>query len=168
MSLQYEEEEAYKREQANKPADFLAPYLVSFKGQLNEEESMKAYKACLTDLRSRFVVLLNNLQRQYEDVRFLVIIFSNYSHNVHTFHRQLTSEAKSLNRFLNKFENQFDNFDYNRLVTQAKDLELRKRMLQQRLTFTHQESQKKYDLVKSAMLKDPRLKLVFDDDSSSQ
>lgn len=80
----------------------------------------------------------------------------------------MTSEAKSLNRFLNKFENQFDNFDYNRLVTQAKDLELRKRMLQQRLTFTHQESQKKYDWVKSAMLKDPRLKLVFEDESSSE
>lgn len=81
--MQYEEEEAYKREQANKPADFLAPYLVSFNGKLNEEESMKAYKACLTDLRSRFVVLLNNLQRQYEDVRFIVIFILNNSHKSH-------------------------------------------------------------------------------------
>lgn len=54
---------------ANKPADFLAPYLVSYNNEeLTEDQSMEAYKACLSDLRSRFVVLLNNLQRQYEDV----------------------------------------------------------------------------------------------------
>ncbi|KAH8417308.1 hypothetical protein KR222_008691 [Zaprionus bogoriensis] len=144
---QYEEEEEQKRIVASKPADFLAPYLVSYNEQeLTEEQSMTAYNACLNDLKSRFVLLLNNLQRQYED---------------------LTSEAKSLNRFLNKFENQFDNFDYNRLVQQAKDLELRKRMVQQRLTFTHQESQKKYEWVKSSLQKDPRLCLKKEEESSS-
>ncbi|XP_034488171.1 coiled-coil domain-containing protein lobo [Drosophila innubila] len=145
---QYNEEEEQKREIASKPADFLAPYLIPYKDQeqLTQEQSMGAYHACLNDLKTRFVVLLNNLQRQYED---------------------LTSEAKSLNRFLNKFENQFDNFDYNRLVQQAKDLELRKRMVQQRLTLTHQESQKKYEWVKASLQKDPRLNLNAEDEKSS-
>lgn len=136
---------------------------------------MEAYKACLSDLRSRFVVLLNNLQRQYEDVRYIIdynliycIIILLYNNSIQPlFNQQLTSEAKSLNRFLNKFENQFDNFDYNRLVQQAKELELKKRMVQQRLTFTHQESQKKYDWVKGAMLKDPRLHLRKEVETSS-
>lgn len=35
---------------------------------LTYEESWAAYNACLNDLKSRFVVLLNDLQRQYEDV----------------------------------------------------------------------------------------------------
>lgn len=39
---------------------------------------MDAYKACLSDLRSRFVVLLNNLQRQYEDVRYFNILILYY------------------------------------------------------------------------------------------
>lgn len=82
-------------------------------------------------------------------------------------YQQLTSEAKSLNRFLNKFENQFDNFDYNRLVQQAKDLELRKRMVQQRLTLTHQESQKKYEWVKASLQKDHRLNLKMEEEKNS-
>ncbi|KAH8406514.1 hypothetical protein KR215_003942 [Drosophila sulfurigaster] len=144
----YEQEQQHKKEMASKPADFLAPYLIPYKDQeqLTQEQSMGAYNACLNDLKTRFVVLLNNLQRQYED---------------------LTSEAKSLNRFLNKFENQFDNFDYNRLVQQAKDLELRKRMVQQRLTLTHQDSQKKYEWVKASLLKDPRLNLKGEEEKSS-
>ncbi|XP_017079987.2 coiled-coil domain-containing protein lobo [Drosophila eugracilis] len=135
---QFEEEEELKKEIASKPADFLAPYLVPYKDQeeLTPEQSLNAYNACLNDLKSRFVSLLNNLQRHYED---------------------LTSESKSLNRFLNKFENQFDNYDYKRLVQQSKDLELNKRMVQQRLTLTHEESQKKYEVVKNSLLKDSRL-----------
>ncbi|XP_017856256.1 PREDICTED: coiled-coil domain-containing protein lobo [Drosophila arizonae] len=145
---QFKEEQEKKRELSSKPADFLAPYLVPFKDQdeLTQEQSVAAYNACLNDLKSLFVTLLNNLQRQYED---------------------LTSEAKSLNRFLNKFENQFDNFDYNRLVQQAKDLELRKRMVQQRLTLTHQESQKKYEWVKASLQKDPRLNLKMEEEKES-
>ncbi|EDW66467.2 coiled-coil domain-containing protein lobo isoform X1 [Drosophila virilis] len=145
---QFKEELEQKREIASKPADFLAPYLVPYKLQdeLTQEQAVGAYHACLNDLKTRFVTLLNNLQRQYED---------------------LTSEAKSLNRFLNKFENQFDNFDYNRLVQQAKDLELRKRMVQQRLTLTHQESQKKYEWVKASLQKDPRLNLKMEDKKTS-
>ncbi|TDG39687.1 hypothetical protein AWZ03_013891 [Drosophila navojoa] len=145
---QFKEEQEKKRELASKPADFLAPYLVPFKDQdeLTQEQSVAAYNACLNDLKTLFVTLLNNLQRQYED---------------------LTSEAKSLNRFLNKFENQFDNFDYNRLVQQAKDLELRKRMVQQRLTLTHQESQKKYEWVKASLQKDPRLNLKMEEEKES-
>ncbi|KAH8295267.1 hypothetical protein KR018_009457 [Drosophila ironensis] len=140
---QFEEEEELKREIASKPADFLAPYMVPYKdqGELTQEQSMIIYNACLNDLKSRFVSLLNNLQRQYED---------------------LTSESKSLSRFLNKFENQFDNYDYKRLVQQSKSLELNKRMVQQRLTLTHEESQKKYETVKASLLKDPRLNLKKD------
>ncbi|KAH8251910.1 hypothetical protein KR038_010902 [Drosophila bunnanda] len=139
---QFEEEEELKKEIASKPADFLAPYLVPYQGELTPEQSLYAYNACLNDLKSRFVSLLNNLQRHYED---------------------LTSESKSLNRFLNKFENQFNNYDYKRLVQQSKDLELNKRMVQQRLTLTHEESQKKYELVKSSLLKDTRLNLKKED-----
>ncbi|KAH8294045.1 hypothetical protein KR054_007712 [Drosophila jambulina] len=135
---QFEEEEELKREIASKPADFLAPYLVPYQDELTPEQSLYAYNACLNDLKTRFVSLLNNLQRHYED---------------------LTSESKSLNRFLNKFENQFSNYDYKRLVQQSKDLELNKRMVQQRLTLTHEESQKKYEVVKNSLLKDPRLNL---------
>lgn len=67
---QFEEEEELKREIASKPADFLAPYLVPYKLQdeLTPEQSLYAYNACLNDLKSRFVSLLNNLQRHYEDV----------------------------------------------------------------------------------------------------
>ncbi|EDV93877.1 GH19573 [Drosophila grimshawi] len=146
---QHEEEQESKREIASKPADFLAPYLIPFKNQgvLTQTQSIEAYNACLNDLKTRFVTLLNNLQRQYED---------------------LTSESKSLNRFLNKFEVQFNNFDYNRLVQQAKDLELRKRMVQQRLTLTHEESQKKYEWVKASLQKDPRLNLKTEDKSSDE
>ncbi|XP_052846289.1 coiled-coil domain-containing protein lobo [Drosophila gunungcola] len=141
---QFEEEEELKKEIASKPADFLAPYLVPYKHQeeLTPEQSLNAYNACLNDLKSRFVSLLNNLQRHYED---------------------LTSESKSLNRFLNKFENQFNNYDYKRLVQQSKDLELNKRMVQQRLTLTHEESQKKYEIVKNSLLKDSRLNFKKDD-----
>ncbi|ALC47937.1 lobo [Drosophila busckii] len=145
---QHAEEEEHKRDMASKPADFLAPYLVPFKDKvLNPEESLIIYNACLNDLKTRFVTLLNILQRQYED---------------------LTSESKSLNRFLNKFENQFDNFDYNHLVTQAKDLELKKRMVQQRLTLTHQESQKKYEWVKASLQKDERLNLKREEENTSE
>uniref|UniRef100_A0A6P4EL67 Dynein regulatory complex subunit 7 n=1 Tax=Drosophila rhopaloa TaxID=1041015 RepID=A0A6P4EL67_DRORH len=141
---QFEEEEELKKEIASKPADFLAPYLVPYKHQeeLTQEQSLNAYNACLNDLKSRFVSLLNNLQRHYED---------------------LTSESKSLNRFLNKFENQFNNYDYKRLVQQSKDLELNKRMVQQRLTLTHEESQKKYEIVKNSLLKDSRLNFKKED-----
>lgn len=53
----------------SQPADFLAPYLVSYhKPKLNPVESRAAYNACLTDLKTRFVHLLNQLQRQYENV----------------------------------------------------------------------------------------------------
>ncbi|XP_065721453.2 coiled-coil domain-containing protein lobo [Drosophila suzukii] len=141
---QFEEEEELKKEIASKPADFLAPYLVPYKDQdeLTPEQSLNAYNSCLNDLKSRFVSLLNNLQRHYED---------------------LTSESKSLNRFLNKFENQFNNYDYKRLVQQSKDLELNKRMVQQRLTLTHEESQKKYEIVKNSLLKDSRLNFKKED-----
>ncbi|XP_030383025.1 coiled-coil domain-containing protein lobo [Scaptodrosophila lebanonensis] len=143
---QHEEEEEHRREIAGKPADFLAPYLVPFGNQeLTFEQSAYVYNACLNDMKIRFVNLLNNLQRQYED---------------------LTSESKSLKRFLTKFENQFDTYDYRRLVQQAKDIELNKRMVQQRLTLTHEESQKKYENVKASLLKDPRLNLPQDPDQS--
>ncbi|EDW83971.2 uncharacterized protein Dwil_GK13397 [Drosophila willistoni] len=146
---QFEEEEEHKREVASKPADFLAPYLIPYKHQeeLTPEQSLYAYNECLNDLKTRFVNLLNNLQRQYED---------------------LTSESKSLTRFLNKFENQFNNYDYRRLVEQAKALELNKRMVQQRLTLTHEESQKKYEEVKASLLKDARLNLKTDEMKNSE
>ncbi|XP_065356734.1 coiled-coil domain-containing protein lobo [Calliphora vicina] len=133
------DEEVYQRELKAKPADFLAPYLVAYKNRkLTYEESWTAYNACLFDLKSRFVGLLNDLQRQYED---------------------LTTESKSLQRFLNKFENQFNNNDYEQLVTEAKEIGLNKRMVQQRLTLTHEGSQKKYETVKESLMCDSRLNL---------
>ncbi|XP_053969983.1 coiled-coil domain-containing protein lobo-like [Anastrepha ludens] len=133
------EEEMFKLDLATKPADFLAPYLVPYKNRpLSFEESWAAYNACLNDLKSRFVRLLNELQRQYED---------------------LTTEAKSLNRFLNKFEDQFDNHNYESLVEQANTIASQKRMVQQRLTLTHEESQKKYETVKNSLMRDVRLQL---------
>jgi len=76
--IQFEEEEELKKEIASKPADFLAPYLVPYKHQeeLTPEQSQNAYNACLNDLKSRFVSLLNNLQRHYEDVS-LKILYKN-------------------------------------------------------------------------------------------
>lgn len=71
----------------------------------------------------------------------------------------MSSEDKSLKRFLNKFENQFNNYDYTQLVEEGKIIGLNKRMVQQRLTLTHEESQKKYEAVKESLLKDPRLNL---------
>ncbi|XP_036347075.1 coiled-coil domain-containing protein lobo-like [Rhagoletis pomonella] len=133
------EEENFKLDMLTKPADFLAPYLVPYENRaLSYQESWAAYNACLYDLKTRFVGLLNNLQRQYED---------------------LTVEDKSLNRFLNKFEGQFDNYTYEKLVHQVNTIALHKRMVQQRLTLTHEESQRKYEIVKSSLLKDNRLNL---------
>lgn len=72
---------------------------------------------------------------------------------------QLTHERNALNRFLLKFETQFDNYDYERLVQEAKDIQLNQRMVQQRLTITHEEAQKKLEKVKEFLLKDVRLNL---------
>uniref|UniRef100_A0A1A9VPS6 Dynein regulatory complex subunit 7 n=1 Tax=Glossina austeni TaxID=7395 RepID=A0A1A9VPS6_GLOAU len=142
-----EKEDAYKRDVQTKPADFLAPYLVIYKNRaLTYDESWAAYKACLNDLKSRFVFLLNDLQRQYED---------------------LITESKSLKRFLNKFENQFNNFDYEQLVQEAKQINLNQRMVQQRLTITHEEAQKKYETVKQSLINDPRLNLIKEQEKSS-
>ncbi|KAL9897654.1 coiled-coil domain-containing protein lost boys [Glossina fuscipes fuscipes] len=143
-----EKEDAYKRDVQTKPADFLAPYLVIYKNRaLTYDESWAAYKACLSDLKSRFVFLLNDLQRQYED---------------------LITESKSLKRFLNKFENQFNNFDYEQLVQEAKQINLNKRMVQQRLTITHEEAQKKYETVKQSLINDPRLNLIKEQEKPSE
>ncbi|KAL5283044.1 CCDC135 family protein [Megaselia abdita] len=135
----FEEEEARKLEVMKNDADFLAPYLV-FYTELPPptEQSLAAYNACLNDLKDRYVRLLNELQRKYED---------------------LTHERNALNRFLLKFETQFDNFDYERLVQEAKDIQLNQRMVQQRLTTTHEEAQKKFEKVKEFLLKDSRLNL---------
>uniref|UniRef100_W8AYE9 Dynein regulatory complex subunit 7 n=1 Tax=Ceratitis capitata TaxID=7213 RepID=W8AYE9_CERCA len=133
------EEEALKLEMSSKPADFLAPYLVPYKNRaLTYEESWAAFNSCLNELKTRFVGLLNDLQRQYED---------------------LTAEGKSLQRFLNKFEDQFDNYNYEKLVEQSNVIALHKRMIQQRLTLTHEESQKKYETVKASLMRDERLNL---------
>ncbi|KAM7359690.1 coiled-coil domain-containing protein lost boys [Cochliomyia hominivorax] len=136
---QYAHEEVYQREIKAKPADFLGPYLVPFKGRkLTYDESWTAYNACLFDLKSRFTDVLNDLQREYED---------------------LTTKSKSLQRFLNKFENQFNNYDYEHLVNEAKEIGLNKRMVQQRLTLTHEDSQKKYEAVEESLKNDSRLNL---------
>lgn len=42
-------------------------------------------------------------------------------------------------------------------MEQAEVIALHKRMIQQRLTLTHEESQKKYETVKKSLLRDPRL-----------
>ncbi|XP_055904389.1 coiled-coil domain-containing protein lobo [Eupeodes corollae] len=140
--LRLERDELEKKiikERSKNPPDFLAPYLIPYNGRtLTQKESWTAYHACLNDLKKRFVTLLNELQRRYED---------------------LTAEGQSLKKFLGKFENKFDDFDYERLMQESKDLELNKRMVQKRLTITHEDSQKKYDLVKQSLLKDKRLQL---------
>lgn len=64
-----------------------------------------------------------------------------------------------MQRFLNKFENQFNNSEYEHLITEAKKIGLNKRMVQQRLTLTHEGSQKKYETVKESLMSDPRLNL---------
>lgn len=73
--LQYAEEEAHRLLVLSQPVDFLAPYLVIYhKAKLTPYESRVAYNACLSDMRTRFVHLLNQLQRQYENV------ISNFDH----------------------------------------------------------------------------------------
>ncbi|XP_037947146.1 coiled-coil domain-containing protein lobo [Teleopsis dalmanni] len=136
---QYEDEEAYRLKVESNPPDFLAPYLVAYDNEITPKESYVAFTSCLLDLRTRFVTLLNCLQRQYEE---------------------LTAEAKALQRFLSKFQDQFSNYDYERLVNEGNSLELNKRMIQQRLTLTHEEAQKKYEEVRASLFKDPRLKLT--------
>lgn len=44
-------------------------------------------------------------------------------------------------------------------MEQADVIALHKRMIQQRLTLAHEESQKKYETVKKSLLRDPRLNL---------
>lgn len=73
-----------------------------------------------------------------------------------------------MKRFLNKFENQFNNFDYEQLVQEAKQINLNKRMVQQRLTITHEEAQKKYETVKQSLINDPRLNLIKEQEKSSE
>ncbi|XP_067619915.1 coiled-coil domain-containing protein lobo [Eurosta solidaginis] len=134
---QVADEESFKLDMSKKSADFLAPYLVPYKNTLpTYKESCAAVNSCLMDIKIRSQRLLNDLQRQYED---------------------LTTESKSLNRFLEKFEGQFYNFSYEKLVERDNFISLRKRMVQQRLTSTYEESKKKNDFVKSSLLKDVRL-----------
>lgn len=138
-------------------ADFLAPYLVFYKElPPTPEQSLAAFNSCLNDLKDRYVRLLNELQRKYEDVCTNNFLYRYFFININF---QLTHERNALNRFLLKFETQFDNFDYERLVQEAKDIQLNQRMVQQRLTTTHEEAQKKYEKVKESLLKDIRLNL---------
>lgn len=64
-----------------------------------------------------------------------------------------------MQRFLNKFQNQFSDYEYGQLVEEAKQISLNKRMVQQRLTLTHEGAEKKYEMVKKSLLNDPRLNL---------
>lgn len=139
-------------------ADFLAPYLVFYKElPPPPEQSLVAFNSCLNDLKDRYVRILNELQRKYEDVSTHWLHYRRFLSNNHQF--QLTHERNALNRFLSKFETQFDNFDYERLVKEAKDIQLNQRMVQQRLTTTHEEAQKKFEKVKESLIKDARLNL---------
>lgn len=74
----FEEEEARKLEVMRNDADFLAPYLV-FYTELPPppEQSIAAFNACLNDLKDRYVRLLNELQRKYEDVSIFIININN-------------------------------------------------------------------------------------------
>lgn len=60
---------------------------------------------------------------------------------------------------MSRFQDQFDDFDYDRLIKEAKNIELNKRMVQQRLILTHEEAQRKYEKVKESLLGDERLHL---------
>lgn len=124
------------------PADFLAPYMVHHQ-QLapTHQQSIAIMTACLIDLRKDFVEVLNELQRRYDEH---------------------VSEALHFKRFLKKFHDQFDDFDYDRLIKEGELIELNKRMIQQRLITTRENSQTKYNKLRRALLEDERLQ--FDQD----
>ncbi|XP_055371793.1 coiled-coil domain-containing protein lobo [Condylostylus longicornis] len=136
---EFEDEEKRLAEVKIKDADFLGPYLVPYASRKpNYKESQDIMNNCLLDLKTHFVCLLNDLQRKYED---------------------LTMEVKSINKFLNKFQDQFDNYECEKLIEEAKDLELNKRMVQQRLAITQETAQAKYEKVKRSLTNDERLTL---------
>lgn len=118
-------------------ADFVAPYLVHYaKTPPNHQQSVDVMTACLADMRADFVDFLNELQRRYDEH---------------------VSEALHFKRFLKKFHDQFDDFDYDRLIKEGELIEVNKRMIQQRLITTREQSQAKYELVKRSLLLDERL-----------
>lgn len=81
------------------PADFLAPYLIYYVNRKpTKEESEVAMQGCLEHVKTYYLDMLNELQRRYDE---------------------LTSETKSLKKFLIKFQDQFDDFDYDRLIKEG-------------------------------------------------
>lgn len=138
LRLSRQEQLERRREMALRAdPDFLAPYLVRYsKSKLNVAQSLEMKAACLEDLRSEYVHMLNELQLAYEEQ---------------------AAEEESLGRFLNKYQKQFDDFEHETLVKHGERLESSKRVLQHRMETVAGEFQEKMDRVHSAIMNDARL-----------
>ncbi|XP_059610978.1 coiled-coil domain-containing protein lobo [Phlebotomus argentipes] len=125
--------------------DFLAPYLVGIQStEANAEPpsydtSLSAFNSCLSDKRQHFEELLQELQRQYQE---------------------LDNETKSLRSFVLRFQDRFDDSDFENIVKEGESIKRHRNVIQNRMTCLRQESQEKYQKVKNALLRDKRLKML--------
>lgn len=88
-------EELAKKQQA----DFLAPYLVRFEDKKPVKMDLnRAVDDCLKDFRNTFVVMVNELQRRYEES---------------------TDELNSLKRFLHRYMDQFTIDEYDKFIIEG-------------------------------------------------
>lgn len=145
---QIEQQQQHDQRTQDAAPDFLAPYLVqpqlpggggggcNVRAPPTHDQSVAIMEACLADMRTDCLAVLNEQQRRYDEH---------------------VSEAKHFRRFLQKFHDQFDDTDYERLVADGEQIELNKRMTQQRLMTARASSQAKYDLMKRCVLRDERL-----------
>lgn len=138
---QLEQQQLHDKRTQDAAPDFLGPYLVQPGGGVRlppptHQQSLAIMEACLADMRADFIAVLNELQRRYDEH---------------------VSEAKHFRRFLQKFHDQFDDADYDRLVAEGEQIELNKRMIQERLLTARATSQAKYDRVKRSVLLDERM-----------
>lgn len=99
--------------------DLLAPYLVKYGDRkLDVNESMKVFDLCLKDFEADYLDLLNDLQRNFDEVNCLIFILLKLKH-LQTFlyiFFQLVLEEQDFKRFLNKFQDKLDDFEYENFI----------------------------------------------------
>lgn len=117
--------------------DFLASYLIRYaRRPLTTAQSLSVKNACLSDIKSEYIHMLNRLQRAYEDQ---------------------AAEEESLRKFLNKYQWQFEDFEYDTLTKQGERIESTKRVLQQRIETVAKDYEDKLKKIEISILRDDRL-----------
>ncbi|GAB0087511.1 Coiled-coil domain-containing protein lobo [Sergentomyia squamirostris] len=123
--------------------DFLAPYLVGIQSTTESsaapptyDTSLTAFNSCLADKRQHFEELLKELQHQYEE---------------------LDNETKSLRSFVSRFQDRFDDTDFENIIKEGESIKRHRNVIKNRMMSLRQESQEKYDQIRSCLLQDKRL-----------